>query len=320
MHEGQRFRVVFFGTPEFALPTLRALLDGPDAVVGAVCQADRPVGRDQRVQMPPVKSLARSRDIPVLQPTRLRAADTLATLRAWAPDLVAVAAYGRILPEDILELPSHGCINVHASLLPKYRGAAPIQWAILRGEHTTGVTIMRMNERMDEGAILLQRKIAIMEEETHGQLQERLARLGSRALMEALAQLESGTLRGQPQDDAIATLAPMIHKADGAIDWTRSAEEIVRKIRAFNPWPSAYTWWEGKVLKIYRARVRPETANAEPGTVIAIGDKIGVATGSDVLAISELQREGRKRLPAGAFARGGALAVGVRLGKGPVSS
>ena len=309
-----RYRVVFFGTPDFAVPSLRALLAGPDEVIVVVCQPDRPAGRGQQLRPPPVKTLAQSRAMPVLQPLKLRSEDFATALRAWSPDLGVVAAYGRILPSAILELPRLGCINVHASLLPKYRGAAPIQWAILRGETATGVTIMQMNERMDEGDILLQREIPIGTDETYGELQERLSELGAEVLVEALVDMEAGKLVNRAQDDAAATLAPLIDKADGAIDWSLSSHEIARRVRAFNPWPSAFTRLRGKLLKLHRARALTEAAPAPPGTVLREGAEIRVATGQGVLAIDELQLEGRKRMSIEEFARGGGLSTGARLG------
>lgn len=309
-----RFRVAFFGTPEFAVPTLQALLDGPDTVVGVVCQPDKPAGRGQQLQAPAVKRLAERRGVPVAQPVKVKTEALPALLRTWAPDLAVVAAYGRILPPAVLELPRLGCINVHASLLPKYRGAAPIQWALLRGEPTTGVTIMRMNERMDEGDMLLQRATPVAPDETFGVLQPRLATLGAAALMEALAALHAGALHATPQDDAAATYAPMIRKADGAIDWTQAAQAIVCRVHAFNPWPSAFTVHAGRLLKIHRARALAESADAAPGAVLALGAVIRVATGAGVLGVEELQLEGKRALPAAAFGRGGGLAVGDRLG------
>jgi methionyl-tRNA formyltransferase len=228
--------------------------------------------------------------------------------------VVVVAAYGRILPAEILDLPSQGCINVHASLLPKYRGAAPIQWAILCGETITGVTIMRMNERMDEGDILLQRSVEILPGETHGELQVRLAELGAGALADALAELKNGRLVATPQDDRTATLAPMIKKEDGRLDWTDSSEQIVRKVCAYNPWPSTFTRLGGKLLKIHRAKSHAEGSSRKPGTVVMLGETVHVAAGSGVVEIEELQLEGRKRLAAKEFARSGQLAVGSVLG------
>ena len=311
-----RYRIVFFGTPEFAVPPLQALLDGPDLVVGVVCQPDKPAGRGQQPQTPPVKRLAEQRGVAVAQPVKVKTEELPNLLRSWAPDLAIVAAYGRILPPAVLQAPRLGCINVHASLLPKYRGAAPIQWALLRGETTTGVTIMRMNERMDEGDMLLQRQTTIEPGETYGALQQRLAGLGATALMEALAALHAGTLRDTPQDGAAATYAPMIRKADGAIDWTQPAQAIAWRVQAFNPWPSAFTTHGRRLLKVHRARARAprETASAAPGTVLALGEAIGVSTGNGVLDIEELQLEGKRALPAREFGRGGGLAVGDRLG------
>lgn len=286
-------------------------MDGPDAVVGVVCQPDRPSGRGQQVHAPPVKELALTHGVPVLQPTKLKPPEFLESLRAWTPDVMIVAAYGRILPKPVLDLPRLGCINVHASLLPRYRGAGPIQWAILRGETTAGVTIMQMNERMDEGDMLLQRSLAIGEQETHGELEPRLSQLGASALQEALTLLQRGELPPTPQDDAQATLAPLIKKEDGRIDWSMPAVEIARRVRAFNPWPSAHTTLDAKLVKVHRARPGPQTAGSLPGTVLGIDDAISVATGVGVLAIEELQLEGRKRMPASVFARGAGLTPGA---------
>ena len=307
------FRIGFFGTPEFAVPSLRALLAGADPVVGVVCQPDKRAGRGQHLTPPPVKQVALEAQVPVLQPEKLRPPEFLGALRAWAPDLIVVAAYGRILPKSVLELPPHGCINVHWSLLPKYRGAAPIQWAILRGEKTTGITIMRMNERMDAGDILLQRETRIGDDETYGELQTRLADIGAHALMEAIAQLHAGTLRAQPQREEDVTLAPMIAKENGRIDWTQPAVVIARMVRAFNPWPSAFTSLDGKLLKIHRAHVGSVNV-AAPGSVVQAQGDLAVATGEGVLICDELQLEGRKRLSAAEFVRGGALTVGTVLG------
>jgi methionyl-tRNA formyltransferase len=319
-----RYRIIFFGTPRFAVPALEALVAGPDVVVGVVCQPDRPSGRGQQVHAPPVKEAAQAHDIAVLQPTKLRPPEFLESLRAWEPDLIVVAAYGRILPQTVLDLPRLGCINVHASLLPRYRGAGPIQWAILRGETSTGVTIMQMNARMDEGDILLQRATPIGAGETHGELEARLATFGAETLQEALALLHRGELYPTPQVHADATLAPLIKKEDGRIDWSLPAIEIARRVRAFNPWPSAHTMWDGKMLKIHRARavgathaspeaVPSHAGDQAPGTVVAVGDSLDVATGAGILAIDELQLEGRKRMSATLFARGAAPRVGARF-------
>jgi methionyl-tRNA formyltransferase len=309
-------RIVFFGTPEFAVPSLRALLAGADPVVGVVCQPDKPAGRGRHLAVPPVKQVALRAQLPVLQPEKLRPPEFLEALREWAPDLIVVAAYGRILPQSVLDLPRHGCINVHGSLLPKYRGAAPGQWAILRGESVTGVTIMQMNERMDAGDILLQRPTPIGSDETYGELLGRLAEIGAQALSEAVAQLHAGTLRRQVQREEDVTLAPLIKKEDGCIDWTQSAVSIARMVRAFNPWPSAFTHLDGKLLKIHRAHVG--TAHAgPPGSVVQVHGDLAVATGEGRLVLDELQLEGRKRLPATEFARGGGIKLGTVLGCDP---
>lgn len=308
-------RIVFFGTPEFAVPSLEALVSGPDEVVGVVCQPDRPAGRGQRLTAPAVKRAAQAAGLPVVQPTTIRAPEFFEQLRTWAPDLIVVVAYGRILPKTILELPCHGCINVHASLLPRHRGAAPMQWAILCGDTETGVTIMQMSEEMDAGHILLQRRTPIGADESLPSLHDRLARLGAAALTEALEALRRGMLKPRPQDPALATFAPQIRKEDGRIDWSRPAAEIARRVRAFDPWPSAYTELHGRRLRICRARaVSASTALAQPpGTVTGIGAAIRVRCGEGDLMIEELQLEGRKRLRAAEFSRSGQLDVGSRL-------
>jgi len=314
-----RFRVVFFGTPQFAVPSLAALFGGPDSVAGVICQADRPAGRGQKVRQPAVKQLALAHGVPVQQPTRVRDQAFEDLLRGWEPDVIVVTAYGRILPRNILELPRHGCINVHASLLPRYRGAAPIAWAIARGETETGVTIMQMSEEMDAGDILLQRSTPIGAHETAVDLSERLSHLGADALMETLAALARGELVPVPQDERAVTLAPIIAKSDGEIDWSRGAAEIANHCRAFQPWPSAFTHIEGKLLKIHVAHAvaapDAEADRAQPaGTIVFVGDAVEVVTGEGALAIERLQIEGRKPMAASEFARGAALRPGMRLG------
>ena len=309
-------RIVFFGTPDFAVPSLRALLAGTDPVVGVVCQPDKPAGRGRHLNAPAVKLVAAEAGVEVLQPEKLRPPEFLEALRRWAPDLIVVAAYGRILPKSVLELPAHGCINVHGSLLPKYRGAAPIQWAILRGEDVTGVTIMQMNERMDAGDILVQRETAIGSDETYGELQVRLAESGAQALTEAIVRLHAGTLRAQAQREEDVTLAPMIAKDNGCIDWTQSAVSIARMVRAFNPWPSAFTYVDGKLLKIHRAHVG-SAGRGTVGSVAHVQGDLVVVTGDGRLVLDELQLEGRKRLSAAELARGGGIKVGTVLGPSP---
>jgi methionyl-tRNA formyltransferase len=317
MAEGLKLRIVFMGTPEFAVPTLRALLAGEDQVVGVVTRPDHPAGRGLALHPPPVKELALTYGLPVLQPQSLKDSETLEQLRGWQADLIVVAAYGKILPKTILSLPLYGCINVHASLLPQYRGAAPIQWAILRGEKVTGITIMQMNERMDAGEILLQKTIPIAWDDTGKTLHDKLAPLGAQMLVEAITLLKKGDLYPIPQKEEEATLAPMIKKEDGRIDWTKGAEELERVVRAFNPWPSAYTSLAGKLLKVFRARVIEEEPppSALPATVIrSTPYELVVLTGKRLLALEEVQLEGKKRLPVDEFLKGFAIKEGTVLG------
>jgi methionyl-tRNA formyltransferase len=266
---------------------------------------------------PPVKVLAESHGIPVFQPAKLRVPGVLEQLHAWQPDLIVVTAYGKILPNSILDLPPQGCINVHASLLPKYRGAGPIQWAIARGETETGITIMRISEQMDSGDILLQKTIAIAPDDTGGSLHDKLARLGAEALGEALSLLKQGQLVARQQTETDVTYAPLIKKEDGRIDWSREAVVIERHIRAFNPWPSAYTTVHGKLLKIFAARVesQPRLSSAAPGTITETTPvSLAIATGAGALALTEVQLEGKKRLPIEEFLRGYPLTPGLVLG------
>jgi methionyl-tRNA formyltransferase len=318
----QSFRIVFMGTPPFAVPTLEALLRSDDPIVGVVSQPDRPSGRGRYVQPTPVKRVALAHDVPVLQPRSLRAEDARVALGRLAPDLIVVAAYGNLLPRAVLDLPAHGCINVHASLLPRHRGAAPVQWALMAGEAVTGVTIMQMNEGLDEGDILLQRETRIESTDTGETLGHRLAHLGAAALIEAIAALKRGTLRARPQDAAAATLAPRIRKEMGRMDWSRPAEELERRIRALQPWPTAYTSLHGRRLTVLRARVIRAAAGfaARPGTVMegvdasSGPDVLTVVTGTDLLGLEVVQLEGRRPLPAGEFLRGHPVAPGTVLG------
>jgi len=303
------------GTPAFACPSLEALLALPDPVVGVVCQPDRPRGRGLALTAPEAKQVALAHGVPVLQPERLRDPAFQQALAALAPDLVVVAAYGKILPRAVLDLPRHGCINVHASLLPRHRGAAPIAWAILAGDDSTGVTIMAMNEEMDAGDILLQRATPIGPDETCGALTARLARLGAEALVEAIAALEAGTIRPAPQPAAGVTFAPRITREQGRIEWTRPAVELERLVRGLAPAPSAFTTLDGEVLKAHRAALAPHAPGAPPGrVVVASPDGIVVATGQGALRLLEVQLEGRRRLGAAEFLAGHHLVPGACLG------
>jgi methionyl-tRNA formyltransferase len=267
------------------------------------------------VSAPPVKTLALEHGVPVLQPTKVRDDAFLDSLRALAPDLIVVAAYGRILPRSILDLPPHGCINVHASLLPRYRGAAPIAHAILAGDPTTGVCIMEMVEEMDAGAVLLRREIPIADDDTTGTLTERLAGLGGAALDDAIDGLQAGTLVAVPQPAEGVTFAPKVERAQARLDWTQPATALERRVRAMQPEPIAFTTLDGKALRVFRAVVDPAPAGAAPGVVVAAGrDGLAVATGAGTLRLLEVQAEGKKRLDAAAFLAGRRIATGTRLG------
>jgi methionyl-tRNA formyltransferase len=307
------WRIVFMGTPAFACPSLAALLDGPDRVVGVVCQPDRPRGRGLALAAPPVKTLALSHGLPVLQPTKVRTPEFLDELRALAPDLIVVAAYGRILPRTILDLPAHGCINVHASILPRHRGAAPIQHAILAGDAETGITIMAMAEEMDAGDVLLVRRTAIESTDTGGTLGERLADVGAAALVDAITGLKDGSVHAVAQPADGVTFAPRIEREHTRLDWSRPARELERIVRAFAPEPSAYTTHAGATLKVFASEVR--SAAGAPGTVLESSSRgLVVATGDQALALLEVQPEGKRRMPIAAFLAGRRVAPGSCLG------
>jgi len=302
------------GTPRFAVPSLRTLLEYGHEVVAVFTQPDRPAGRDRAARPSAVKQFAVEHGIVVEQPQKLRDPAAIELVRAWAPELIAVAAYGKILPKVLLELPRRGAINVHGSLLPRHRGAAPIQRALLAGEPSTGITIMQMNEGMDTGDILLQEETPIRPDDTSVSLAERLAEIGARLLVEALARLQRGELVARKQDDALATLAPMVRKEEGASDWSRSAVEIERAVRACTPWPGAYTTLGGKLLKVHRAAVGPAASSAAGTVERASGDEIQVATGNGLLRLLEVQLESKRRLAASDFLAGQLLRVGDKLG------
>jgi methionyl-tRNA formyltransferase len=308
-------RTVFMGTPEFALPTLAGLLADGLPLVGVYTQPDRPSGRGKQLSAPPVKQLASAHGIPVFQPLKLRLPEVVEELRALAPDLIVVVAYGQILPKSVLAIPRYGCINVHASLLPRYRGAAPINHAIMAGETETGITTMYMDVGLDTGDMLVKHVTPIGPQETAGELHDRLALLGRAAMTETIERLCTGTLVREPQDDALTCYAPMLTKEHGRLDWSRSATELHNQVRGLDPWPGAYTLLAGEQLKL--ARTRPDDAahGAVPGTVSGV-DSYGlcIACGTGVLSVGELQLPGRKRLPAADFLRGHPLPPGTRLG------
>ena len=314
-------RLVFMGTPDFAAASLEALLKSDDSVAGIITQPDRPKGRGQILTPSPVKLLAQREQIPLLQPLKMKDPEFLQALAGWKPDLITVAAYGRILPPAILSLPSSGCINVHASLLPKYRGASPIQWAIVNGETKTGITTMLLDEGMDTGAMLLQEAVPITLDDTADTLSQRLAELGGRLLVETIAQLKAGTLVPRPQDASQATLAPLLKKEDGAIDWALPAPDLVNRVRGLSPWPGAYTTLTGgDRWTIWRALALPDPVTEPPGIVIAVTNKaIHVATGEGVLAVTELQPANSRRMAVPQYLAGHPVAVGLQLGRSTLS-
>jgi len=307
-------RLVFMGTPDFAVPSLQALVDGPDQVVAVVCQPDRERGRGKVLSPPPVKVLAREHGIPVLQPQSVRKEPFADQLRALAPDLLVVVAYGKILPGALLRLPPLGAINVHGSLLPKYRGAAPIQWAVLNGETETGITIMQLDEGMDTGPLLLSVPVAIGPQETAGALFDRLALLGGQTLAAALEQLKQGQLRPLPQDHALATIAPMLTKEQGHLDWSLPATRLHCLIRGLDPWPSAFSFLDGKRYRFFSPEIVRRPSPEPPGTICrADSQGLLIATGADCLLIHEVQPEGKKRMEVAACLRGAPLATGILL-------
>lgn len=313
-------RIVFMGTPDFSVPALEALTAGGHSVEAVVTQPDRPKGRGKAVLMTPVKEKAIELGIPVWQPLRVRDEEFIKVLREIAPDAIVVVAFGQILPKAVLEIPRYGCVNIHASLLPKYRGAAPIQWAVIDGEKESGVTTMLMDEGLDTGDILEQRTVALDEKETGGSLFDRLSRLGGELILSTLKKLEDGTAVRTPQGEAQTSYAKMLKKSTGEIDWSQSAEKIERLIRGLNPWPSAYTSLDGKTVKLWAAEVVPASdvraprACGIPGMTAVEKDGFFAETGNGFLKIEELQLEGRKRMDAMAFLRGFAVAPGTVLG------
>lgn len=316
-------KLIFMGTPEFAVPSLARLIVDGHEIAAVFTQPDKPAGRGKNLQAPPVKIFAVEHSIPVHQPAKIKTNEDVRTVfDAIAPDACIVAAYGKILPEWMLAIPRLGCINVHASLLPKYRGAAPINWAIAHGERETGVTIMQMDAGLDTGDMLRSRAIEIKSEETAPELSVRLSRLGAELLSETLPDLERGEIKPTPQDDIEATYAPMLKREDGLIDWRMSAKEIADRVRAFQPWPGTYTLFRSGRLALWRAHETAASRNnlsaeekVEPGTITGV-DKSGIAVAcanSTTLHIEELQIEGKRKLTAREFINGARLSVGDRI-------
>ncbi|BBO72831.1 methionyl-tRNA formyltransferase [Desulfosarcina widdelii] len=308
-------KIVYMGTPDFAVPPLRALQENGFQMLAVVTQPDRPKGRGRKLAPPPVKETATAFGIPVIQPETVRSDDFHQCMRQLAPDLFVVVAFGQILPPSLLEIPALGAVNVHASLLPRHRGAAPIQWAIIEGDEETGVTTMMMDKGMDTGEILLMEKTPIAAEETADELHDRLSEMGAPLLLETLKHLQAGDLNPIVQDPAKATYAPMLKKTDGEIDWSQPAERIARRIRGMTPWPGAYTFSDGMRLKIFKARVLERDISVPPGTILeCMPGELRVATGKSALAISEIQGKSGKRLPIDDFLCGCRLPDGTCLG------
>jgi methionyl-tRNA formyltransferase len=313
-------RIVFMGTPEFAVPSLKVLLDRGENVVCVITQPDRPKGRGRKIMEPPVKELALQASIPVLQPESVKGDDFLAELRKYEPDIIALTAYGKILPGRIINLPPLGTLNVHGSLLPKYRGAAPIQWALINGEIETGITIMQMDEGMDTGDILLQEKLAISHEDTAGSLSVKMADLGGETLGAALDLLRANKLKPTKQDNNLASLAPLLNKEDGLVNWSHSALQISCQIRGLDPWPTTYTTLSGKRLRLFSPEVVDKDLcqgpNSEPGLVFT-ADRNGllITTGEGCLLIKEIQAEGSRRMSVDAFLSGRSIQPGTLLGQ-----
>jgi methionyl-tRNA formyltransferase len=295
-------RLVFMGSPEFSLPTLRLLVERYP-VVGVVTQPDRPSGRGKVLTPPPVKNLALELGLPLVQPERLRHPEAMQTLRDWQPELIIVAAFGQILRQDILDLPRFGCLNVHGSLLPRWRGAAPIQAAILHGDLETGITIMRMDAGVDTGPILSQRSLPVRPDDTTASLTVPLAELGATLLVETLPAYLAGSLQPQPQDETLAAYAPMLKKEEGLLDFELPALQLERRVRAFNPWPSAYTFYQEQMLKVHRARAVADVGGI-PGAHLVFQGFPSVACAEGLLVLDEVQPAGKKPMPGKVFLQG----------------
>jgi methionyl-tRNA formyltransferase len=309
------YKIVFMGTPEFAVPSLKALMEGPDRVVAVVTQPDRPKGRGRKLMPSPIKILAEKAGIDVLQPEKARSPDFLSQVRDLAPDLLVVAAYGQILSQELLDIPQIMPINVHGSLLPAYRGAAPIQWAIMQGDTKTGITIMKMDAKTDTGPMLLQKAMAIESEETFGELYERMAVLGATLLVQALDELHRGTLKPRSQPDEGISYAPPIKPEMARLDWSQNASRISCIVRALDPRPGAYTFWNSHRLRLYMPFVIDVDAeDMEPGTVCSVGeDGVVIAAGKGCLGLKELQWPGKRRMSCAEFLRGRPIPVGARF-------
>lgn len=310
-------RVIFMGTPDFAVATLEEIIKAGHEVVLVVSQPDKAVGRSKALKYTPVKACALAHGIEVYQPEKIRDAACVEYLRGYEPDIIIVEAFGQIIPKAILDMPRFCCVNVHASLLPKYRGAAPIQWAIINGDAVTGVTTQRMAEGVDTGDMILKQEVIIREDETGGSLFERLSEAGAKLCVKTMEAIEAGTAVYTPQDESLATHTSKIYKELGSIDWTRDAKSIECLIRGLDPWPSAYTRLGDKTLKIWKAQVISEDSGAAPGCIVKVEkNRILVQTGEGMLALLEIQLEGKKRMPVDAFLNGYEVEEGTYFKRG----
>ena len=311
-------KIVFMGTPDFAVSAVDALKKAGNEIVLAVTQPDKAAGRGNKVRFSDVKQWALDNEVPVFQPEKIRNSEAIEELKKYPADVFVVAAFGQILPKEVLDMPRLGCINIHASLLPKYRGAAPIQWSILNGDHITGVTIMQMGEGLDDGDILLQREVEIEKDETGGSLFDKLSIVGAELITEALPKLDRGELKPIPQDPSLATKVGMIKKELGRVDYSQPAEKIERYIRGLSPWPGVYTGLNGKTIKLHRAEVVEAPGGAETdatfGTVVYTDkDTLVIKTGEKCLSVNELQMEGKKKMGIAEFLRGHNITPGMRF-------
>ncbi|HWJ80173.1 MAG TPA: methionyl-tRNA formyltransferase [Niallia sp.] len=299
-------KVIFMGTPDFSVPVLQRLIEDGYEIIAAVTQPDRPVGRKKVMTPPPVKVEALKHNIPVYQPEKIRKSEELQQIIALQPDVIVTAAFGQILPKELLDAPKFGCINVHASLLPELRGGAPIHYSIIQGKEKTGITIMYMAEKLDAGDIISVAEVKIEEEDTVGTLHDKLSAVGSELLSSTLPKLLAGEITPIPQDDQLATFAPNIKRADEKIDWSLAGEEIYNKIRGLNPWPVAFTYYQGNVMKVWSSKKVAKSIEAKPGTVVAINeDGPIIATGNDTyIQLKEVQPAGKKKMDIGQFLRG----------------
>lgn len=308
-------KIVFMGTPEFAVPCLQKIIDEGHEVVAVVTQPDKPKGRGKKLAMPPVKELALKYDIPVYQPLKAREESFVDTLKEMNPELIVVVAFGQILPKSILDIPKYGCVNVHASLLPRYRGAAPLNWVIINGEEKTGVTTMYMDEGLDTGDMILKSEIPLDDEITAGELHDKMMIDGAKVLKETIDLIEKGEAPREKQSNEDTCYSPIMNKSLGNIDWKKSAIDIHNLVRGINPWPSAYTTYEGQTMKIWKTKVIDKNSDKDPGTIISVDKEgINVSTSEGILRIKEIQMAGKKRMEVPEYIKGNNINTDIILG------